>query len=150
MLDENLRKRLVAALQALEFLADSADATERNQGLSLEAAELVKELTALSPRMPVQRPQEADPRILLVEGRARLVAPNRREGGSRSGVYYNGRLLVETRSTDSLGAPVWSIQRELEWPKRLDARDPGTEALMVLLTAGHRFDDRELREWQKA
>ncbi len=158
-MDEELRQRLVRALQQLELLAEEGQAWSEGsfsraklETVSQEARQLVEALEDPFGLIPVPRaapatPPKSDPRILRTVGQLRLVAPllRRPDSGTRTN-YLNGVLLIERRETDALGAERWVEVDRLTWPK---GEGEDCSRAVFRLLAGDGWDDRELREYDK-
>lgn len=151
---EEVRARLVVALQRLEFLADEMgselpdyEGREKALELSREALALVQEITLPPQQRPIPGATLAspglDPRILRQVGKLRLVAPARKQSGSAQ--YLNGQLLIEHRETDALGAERWMQETEIRWGGGVSR----IGRAVFRLLAGDGWDDRELREYDK-
>jgi hypothetical protein len=135
-----LKQRILEALRRLEVMAEDG---ALGSPVAHEAAELAEELE----REPCAEPQQhADPRIRLQRGDYRVVAPAGRKAGTGSWkhtFYVNGRLVIEKRGTDSLGAEVWTPLETFELSGARDGTGDARRALFVLL-AGE-CADKDLR-----
>lgn len=147
---EDLRQRLIRALQRASLALANPPSTDKREILELDLDDLEAFLQGMGPwPSAVSRegaaPPGADPRILRQVGKLRLVAPALRTDGRNR--YLNGTLLIECRDTDALGIARWLEVRRVQWP------GPGAgyelEQALFRLLAGDGWDDRELREYDK-